>query len=112
MEEWQAENDDAASEIDDLVARCEFFAAQEGNSYRLIQKRLKRAQHWVSKKEVEVAQNAIKKLHFEFQGGDDRLSLRVRNNTDQPFLIKHVLCDIACTTDVTSSAMRARELYE
>ena len=50
-------------------------------------------------------------MRFEFQGGNERLSLRVRNNTGQPFFIKKVLYDIACTDDFSSTAMRTGELY-
>ena len=50
-------------------------------------------------------------MRFGFQGGNERLSLRVRNNTGQPFFIKKVLYDIACTDDFSSTAMRTGELY-
>ena len=52
----------AKTECTRLEAREQLFNAQQGESYRLIQKRLKRAQHWLSKQEVQAAQDIVKRL--------------------------------------------------
>ena len=50
----------AKTELTRQVARADLTKALSGNSYRMIQKKLKRAQHWLSKSEIEDAQKVIK----------------------------------------------------
>ena len=53
---------DAKTELSRQTAKSDLANALQGSCYRLIHKRLKCAQHWLSKSEVENAHNVIKLL--------------------------------------------------
>jgi hypothetical protein len=71
----------AKTELVRRSARADLFVALEGNSYRKIQKKLKRATHWLTKHEIEDARNVINQLQVSreletVRNSKDAMSIR------------------------------------